>query len=440
MKKLLFLALVVSALLSGCTSTDGPTLPTAEGEEYSEFRTEKELLAIAEDAPGLFDEVQARTSRKVTSGLIPVANTNARSESEIEIYAINFEDEQGFVLVTDNRAIDGLLAYVPEGSYSNELLDIPAFADLISRPTIPTDSIAKPVPYPGIPNPNPGDGDDDDDDGTMKKRITETKTTKTTLENYPRKVSTKWGQGIPANLFFSNFSAGCGPVAAGQAMSYIQPPYITLSFPGKDTDKVTFDWSEIRKHIRDHDSYVYDCNASESVHKQIAYLCREIAHRANAQYIPFATGTTPNGIYNALTSLFSSYCNISTPIVFSSASELENRLKNDVCIMFAADAYGNYSNHAFLIDGYKIVKRYDVCRWRYDDDSIRQIWHILWETETITTYYHVNWGWSNDGNGYFSSDLLNPSRPYELDNSNFSSDMSANYNKDKIFISIHKKD
>lgn len=282
MKKIFLFAFVLGGVLTGCTSADDLVLPATEEEEYSATRTEKEMIAIAEEAPALFDEVQSRSSRHASKHLIPVSTSKSRNEDEADIYAINFEDNQGFVLVTDCRRIDGLLAYVPEGSYSDALLENPAFATIV-RPPITYDTTIHAEPYPGLPQPNP-DPDpnpgDDDDDGKLKRKILETKTTKTVLENYPKKVYSRWGQGMPANLYFPNYVAGCGPVAVGQAMSYIKPPYMNLSFPGADVSKVVFNWSDISKHYYDHESYFEDCQATPEAHKQIAYLCREIAHRA----------------------------------------------------------------------------------------------------------------------------------------------------------------
>ncbi len=92
--------------------------------------------------------------------------------------------------------------------------------------------------------------------------------------------------------------------------------------------------------------------------------------------------------------------------------------------------------YMYLIDGYKRLNIKDTTWWRYEDESV---WHVLFENEKTENYYHVNWGFSGEGNGYFSIYLLRPSQPYELEDKDKPSDIDRNYIKDKVYISIRKR-
>ena len=439
MKKLLFLAFVVSVmLLSGCTSADGPTLTTAESEEFSEFRTENELIAIAEEAPGIFDEVQSRSSRKISSGLIRVNAANSRSEDAAAVYAVNFDDGQGFVLVTDNREMEGLLAYVPDGSYSEDLLNevaslgatlIPGIEPIpgITLPLDPTD----PNPNPN-PNPNP---DPDPDPFPLKRRVTKNVRETQTLANVPQKVKVEWGQGYPANYYQENFWViGCAPVAAAQAMSYYEPASINLTFKNAGQNSVKFNWADIKKHKEYHDSYGYSCAASMDAHRQIGFLCREIAERSYTDFKSYDLAVTADiMIASALSQMFSSSRKVSQATDLKNFKDLQTGIKEGIVLMSATPSENSNIGHMFVLDGYKTLKHVDITYWRYEDEST---WHVLFDYTKTGTYYHINWGYDGKANGYYSQGLFQFSKAYSYDHPEMEIKNDAAYNCRPRIITI----
>ena len=437
MKKLLFLAFVVSVmLLPGCTSADGPTLTTAESEEFSEFRTENELIAIAEEAPGIFDEVQSRSSRKISSGLIRVNTANSRSEDAAAVYAINFDDGQGFVLVTDNREMEGLLAYVPDGSYSEDLLNevaslgatlIPGIEPIpgITLPLDPTD----PNPNPN-PNPNP---DPDPDPFPLKRRVTKNVRETQTLANVPQKVKVEWGQKYPANYFQENsWDIGCAPVAAAQAMSYYEPASINLTFKTAGISSVKLNWVDIKKHKTKHEAYGYSCAASVDAHRQIGYLCREIAERANTSFDKEGAETIDEQLVKGLTQMFSGSRKFSQPDYLKNFNDVQAGVKDGLVILGGRKEEGA-KGHMFLIDGYKTLKHVDITYWRYEDEST---WHVLFDYTKTGTYYHINWGYDGQANGYYSQGLFRFSKAYSYDNPDIEIEEDREYNYKLRIITI----
>ena len=212
-------------------------------------------------------------------------------------------------------------------------------------------------------------------------------------------LSTMWDQTPPYNRLCpinssGNCATGCVATAMAQVMKYHKWP--TSSTPTVDipayTDgyghylgplaqnSVTFDWVNMR------DMYDYFETDSEVERTAVAKLMMYCGYSLNMNY-SYSSGASDFDIPYALTTYFD-YKKETTQYLSRSFYSYESwrdiiyhELFNKRPVIYGGQSVDN--GHAFVCDGYK-----------YEDE---------------TDLFHINWGWSGIGNGYFLLSVLNPS-------------------------------
>lgn len=89
------------------------------------------------------------------------------------------------------------------------------------------------------------------------------------------------------------------------------------------------------------------------------------------------------------------------------------------------------NGHAWVVDGYK--SRTQIYRTYYIQADGSELNWIYDETEY--TYFHFNWGWHGDCNGYFQTGVFDTQEGFEYDSNSNPGLFNGNY-QNKILIGI----
>lgn len=215
-------------------------------------------------------------------------------------------------------------------------------------------------------------------------------------------LETAWGQGAPYNDMCpydeqhnDNAVTGCAATAMAQIMRYYEYPahgkgsnsynserYGTIS---ADFASATYDWYNMKRQIK--------ANGIKAQRDAVALLMYHCGVSVNMDYNVSAEGGSGSRTDYAMMALvnnfgYRDYNNrpITVENNFMSRDDVNNerwhatlqRELNNGRPMFYV-GYGNESGHAWVCDG-------------YDENS----------------KYHMNWGWSGYGNGFYVMNALNP--------------------------------
>ncbi len=392
MKKLLgktlagVLGIAAACSLGACSEEQTVLLPQESHLETSALRTKDEALAIAESLNAA-RSAQSRAEGKRLKEVSVVGRANSRTASDTLIYAVNYEDNAGFVLVSAARHGIDVIGYADEGNFdaesasenSNFSYYLDAAKDYVEKQKISVwdSSAIRPSDY-----------------------------TKLIYPIVPR-IKVQWGKRYPEGLCFSNYDAGCGQTAMAQMLSYLETPAsIVLTYPGHDIARQTLDWNELRKHkvscgnssfsIGSHNE---ECPASKEVHNAIARLCRELAELNEAEEFYFGTGTDPNKILATFKTLCPGNETTSYKYMNLNYDNLWDDLfkKQGVALVSGIDEVASIM-HIWVCDGGEMIKITDT-----------GIGGKPIVTKDI--YYHFNWGFYGQSDGYFAAGVFNDSKP-----------------------------
>ena len=378
--------------------------------EYPEFtsshlRSYSEAIEIAQRGISMLEgnsgtRSENGTRRKIDmNGFKCVTSKPTRSgDVDTLLYVVNFEDNQGYAIVSARRDVEGLLAVTESGTYDplhkseNEGLNM--FMDLASGYEF----------GPLIPIPGP-----------------ESITSYYYCGPY---ITVKWGQEWPEGYFYSNGIAGCAKTAVAQILSFYEyPTGIALTYPGADIPYQQLDWSSIKEHVYGRSaSNCYNhinsiCSANSDAHMALARFCRQLAHL----YAPDITGGKAaaseaelENLYNALdicVSFKDSYL----------GSDIRADLDNGVLINVIG--YSPPIGHSWVVDGY--------C-----DRRVSMPIGIDGEIQIEHNYYnHINWGWNGLDNGYYLDGVWDASQYYILDS--LATDVQINLNQQMVYIPVN---
>ena len=398
-----FIACTSDGLREGAVQEDKPLT-----QQYDPNRRSfAEAVEIAQNSIKMLDEDKA-----MTRGVAPVRRLNlkdgvkafrkagtraseASSDNDTLIYVFNFEDNQGFSIVSASRHAEGLIAVVEEGSYDPDVpMGNPGFDTYMN--------MAKAyVAYK-------------DKEGSEKETLLTKATTRQNpmfkpvydtiyYQNIAPKVQVKWGQQYTMGQYCPNCICGCTNTAAAQVMSYYQYPYgRTLTFAEKDVTYTAFSWSYMCAR-----TYADKTSNWDTYDKQIGRLARQLGEDSGSTYYTDGTGISTgfSAIRNAMISWGYSAGSISSYNYSNSDAgyPLGNLLAANKLIIMRGDNSDD-EGHAWVIDGCKYVKALNRMMVSYDGGIT---WSIYQELGTYRTCHnHINWGWNGKGNGYFYSWIL----------------------------------
>ena len=286
----------------------------------------------------------------------------------------------GFIITSADTRANDILAYVDKGSYITESLPdnmrwwLGEYAREIKAVcALPEEDVKK------------------------------QRTTKAAKAEITPLLKTEWAQNTPYNKFChyttgtSNAEAptGCGAVAMAQIMYYHKWPEkgvgsnsynYTININGQQVRQYqesnfgehTYNWNEM---LAD-----YSKGYTEEQADAVAQLMHDCGVAINSLFMPVETGSSNGNIRFAMSDFFR-YSVFASPAYRDAMEDAEwdELIYNDLSSglpVFYSGTLRNGAGHAFVCDGYK--------------DGL----------------YHINWGWSGTGNGYYNISGSDALRPY----------------------------
>jgi len=202
-----------------------------------------------------------------------------------------------------------------------------------------------------------------------------------------------WDQGKPYNIKCPTVNGkstvtGCVATAGAIVMRYHQWPFAgkgTLpewSFTSDSYINVTIEARELG-YLYDWDNMPLTKPVSEAEQEAVATLISDVGLMAKCQYTHNATGAFTEDLYNGLLTYMqfsedARYLDRKGHSTEEWCAMLQKDLREVGPVLYAGS--GADGGHQFVFDG-------------YDNQG----------------YFHVNWGWSGNDNGFFSIDQLKPS-------------------------------
>ena len=408
-------AMLLTFLFASCAESTILVEPTAEHSKKCDNRSLEQIVQIAQNAPMTF-EGKVKTRNGLTlkkeldlssiTGITNQGKTRTSGEIDTLLYAINYADNDGYVIVSSKKGTPGVIAYVEEGEYDIEKIndsntDIGYVADLAV--TYIDNSEEKLVPTPVVE-------------------------LDTTISMVGPLILTKWGQHGAEGIYCPNGVSGCTNTAMAQIFAYYEyPDTLQLTYDDADRSYQVFDWGNMKKHIISHPTANYMCLADTECHNAIGRLCRQLGQLNYSTYGAGVTTTQRSRIRMTASSL--GY----------TCSFL--KAYNDTCTVEPLQnghpliVGGNRSNgdgHIWIVDGY-MEMTITTTEYTVDQDSI-----ISTEKEL---YNHVNWGWDGKDNGYILSSIFDSSNMYLRDPSIYGSNTDVyNYERNIQYIEMYRPD
>lgn len=403
MKKLLLFTICLSVIFTACKDDSALESNEQSIDLNSVIRSKDEALELANQYCQSLKPEKSR-SRTLTideSSIDSITSSRSRYTSETLIYAINFTNNNGFLLISASKDTEPILAIVENGNYqeSNQSdnggynLFIAAASDYVTSAIDESIAKLKSAYYSESP------------ELTM---VSKSDTIKMMFCSGNR-IKTNWNQRWPEGMFCPNKIAGCTPVAIAQILGYFKPNLtFNLTFDGRPYDTLYVNWDEILKHTNSINScfdiaiqqHLSNCPASENAHIMLGCLTRHLGVLCNASYKPESTSSSSYG-FDVTTSLLDN-----PQYVDVHGDHFYNNLKDGgVALLYGATGK---SAHSWVMDGtasivYKITTYYDYVpsTGQYSSKTVE---------EQRSYYLHCNWGWGGSQNGYFLEGVYDTSK------------------------------
>ena len=367
-----------------------------------EIRSYDEALTIAKDAISMLEEDENTTRSGEPSRTINLANgvktyskNVTRSDGSVSndplLYVFNFNDDKGFAVVSANRATEGLLAVVENGSYDpNSKWDDSSFANECLENLKKYAEKAKSADKGVTRSTNAQGSELSSQYSSVDYDIVRDYVS---INKIAPKLKVEWGQRGDIASWCPNKIAGSGPIALAQIMSFHKwPRHINLT------------------HLDNRDNYqnwelmVTYKNSNAKIPSsfiQFPAFIREIGHRTGAKYLSNQTVTDISKLRSfmisqqyAVSDLFT--LNLWVGVYSRGLTDMIKKLTKMSFIVVQANSVTKSGNtHTFVIDG---------CDYYYRSEMVyKKGTRELVDGSTTYNYLnHINWGEGGTYNGYYS--------------------------------------
>lgn len=387
MKFLFYLVplICISVFMTGC-GEDAVKIDTQEVSDNTHVITEMKAIEIASDAMKQFGGVESRSGNgafHIASVIHYGSMMRSRDEEHVGFYVINYENG-GYVLVADDDRVTSVYAISETGQYdmspespTGYFLELATVAADMERDGLiereqPISTLADVDPLPFRPDTAQAGLKVDHGDHICLQYAETTTSQKFNI------LQTCWHQENPFNRFCltpdgKRTYAGCGPVAMGQIMAYLEKP---TSFNGHEYPMSAINHTE-------------EPPIMEWI--PVGYLINDIGLACDIKYRTDESLVDVAGMVEGFNAMgFNSV--ISEKYDFT---KFKNDLSNKYPVIVAASDKNSENGHVWVIDGY-YADNTEVRCYRQDNGEMCAInWY--------TTYYvHCNWGQTNKSlNGFF---------------------------------------
>lgn len=464
-----YFALIALFGASTACSSDEPTLKIDNGSDPQNpnfiKRTPEQAIKLVRslsenNKPASRSDESALQYNKVVdeSSLQIIGNAKSRSGEPTDtlIYAVNYSNNDGFVLVSANANTEPILAIVDKGSFdenrSTDNESFEAYLNMAKSYVVNSAGGGGPNP-PGPITPNP-------EHLTLMWK-------NDTIEHFycqePR-IKVQWGQYWPANIYCPNKVGGCTPLAIAQALTLTRTiDCIDLQFPERDLTWTSLDWNDMVRHKRCqytyHDDSIHvnihmnNCQSSEKSHKDIGRLVRQLGVELHSTYYDYGDpkiNTTSTQVLNSsyFTSVLEKYFSGKTIVTVDDVSSAFYQINTisinggSIAILSAQnhdqDDSGDYIDaayrHTWIADATALVERTVITYYNYDTVTGE---YTSRETrvEQDDKYLHFNWGWDGLYDGYYLLNVFEPGYGY----STVTKDMSSPTDRYHDYFMVNPK-
>ncbi len=378
---------------------------STEDAQHSFYVTVDEAVATAKQFLGAGD-TRSRDLRLKNHTLYK-ALSGTRSEGEpidVVFHVINFEDNQGYAIVSaDSRATD-VYAFSPTGNIDiDEAMENPGFQIFMNGATANYEDevggFGNPYRDSMILNPyvppgggsgggsGPGGGTEDVtqylitylDGVPYHTKIIDFRT----VESLDALVPSLWHQYHPYNNECpilndgTRAAAGCYPIAIAQIMLYHEWPTSCKGY--------TLNWDSIK-------SVTDIIGRADTL--AVAHLIREIGRIAETSY-----GTSSSTYLREVAPTFEHFgYSADDAEVFEDNMILESLRKRLPVFVHGQTVEDN--GHGWVVDGYRRQKETTYYYNTYQPYSLHTT------TARYRIYFHCNWGWGDGCNGYYFSNTF----------------------------------
>lgn len=419
MKKVYYILFAAMGLAS-CSSDETFESSANVNEEVTQEldlskRSYDEVLEIAQNSISMLQDSTAITRGEATGRTLNLENgvkiyrqKVTRADGSVSndplLYVFNFNDDKGFAVVSANRATEGLLAVVENGSYDpNSKWDDSYAVELLENAKeYVANAKSEVVKMPAVTRAVPAQ---------YRPHIDTTY-----HKQFAPRIKVKWAQKGPAGSLCPNIAracpnniAGSGPIAVAQIMTFwgIQknnfPDHIYLGHCG---GVLYFDWKKINNWV---DSDKKKGMSSDQDYNDMATLVREIGYLAKAKYWNDQTETALSDLRNATVKLGYGATNVEKFDPKKGGFSLASRLWGDnFAIMEASNSRKSGRRHIFILDGLKYVKALEYFQVSYDGGKTWQKCTTMSQYNHETQQHYINWGEAGKYDGFYTTGLFTP--------------------------------
>lgn len=436
MKTKIIFAVLMAMAMVGCANDEPLSTPQnndvcSVSNTVARSRSIDEIIELANNLAAV-SQPSSRSNQRVVSrrdAVCAIGTPSSRSGgiADTLLYAVNYDNQQGYALIAAPENVDPIIGIVDEGEFATlETLSNESFQFYLAAAQnyIRTMSFTRPTDPPIIIKPMYRDNHYSYND-TIAPR-----------------VQVKWGQHYPEGLFSPNKIAGCVMTAMVQMLSYIEAPSkITLTYPERDRSEQELHWKEIKKHNESIGSttpssinlHLAMCDASTDSHLALARLTRELGHRnkANYNYNPATTGSSIDAAYSTLRKLLPERSmgsitkyGAGNGAEYSDLTLFANMTIDNGVIYMRGEYPDTREGHAWVLDGGLRVGNV-VYRTYTVNPNINSEQKTFIKERDVDLLFHFNWGWCGYSNGYFLPNVFKPGEAVKYDD--YRSDNSSVY-------------
>ncbi len=425
MKNSIYFGAIMAALIVVSCADESDNLYQQGLEQTTKHTTTRDLsdaIQIAQNATNMFASTRGGSDNSRTvdlNNIEYVTNRTTRSNGSQDtlLYIINYENEQGFCLVSASNNTEGVLAVTDQGEYNAEFAasdENGGFKNFMA------------LAEQYVMTANTESSTPDMDQLYEFNRINDTISNITVLP----KVAVRWGQSGVEGACAPNGIAGCVNTAMAQIMSYFEhPTSINITYT-ENISSLALDWTEIKKHVEHH--YFGACTASTTTHQTLGHFIREIGYLNHSIYDNGVTAATMEDAMSTFQQLGYRISNVND---YNGGVFVNNLRFNQLIFMGGFSSDDNPIGHAWIVDGaYQYIVH--STEWKRVHGEIE--WTLHRDYGNITTeYMHINWGWDGNCNGYFAANVFDTSRGrYDLTEYPYNNVANGNYNKDLVYFTI----
>lgn len=417
--------LLLAAMAISCTKTGDDTIFNDSANRGDVIPVQTALANMTETLQSLYPQTRAgegpvyNASDVIVLGknnLFPVTKSGEGMEiPDTLLYVVNFNDEEGFaVLAGDSRLTSPVLCVTEKGSLSAE--DFVEAVNLMQRETKSVESVPQDMGESFVPalilsstlatlqrtgegggrgdegGGNNGEGgennpDDDDNDYPFMQELPDMGGPTSLPDPLGPYVMTKWTQNIdhPFRTYTPNHALpGCSAIALAQVV--LANRYAnTTTF-----DNVFCDWEEMEG-VQNYQNYQQmSYTGSELGKEQVAHFVFAIGRDYLGLDYSSGAGTIGGSVignYLKDAMLELGYNATLEYNLFSFSNTLKQKtydmLREGLPVVARGNPAGSLEGHVWVIDGYRYVLTY------------------------VDHFFHVNWGWHGNRDGYYSLGVFN---------------------------------